>query len=136
MHSHRDDRRHERGMSLVELLIALVVLAIGIMAVGQLYPQGARSQVQDRLTVAANYYAQEKLEELTGRTWSNPLLTVGRHPAGTATESLANGQWQRWYDVSIMASPLDNLKKVVVSVSYQGAGRTTRSVTATTYVRR
>lgn len=133
---HRDDRRPERGMSLVELLIALVVLAIGILAVGRLYPTGARSQVQDRLTVAANYYAQEEIEDLTGRTWSNPVLTDGRHPAGTATESLGNGQWQRFYTVQTMATPLDNLKKVVVTVSYNGAGMTNRSVTATTYVRR
>jgi Tfp pilus assembly protein PilV len=116
-------------MSLVELMIALVVLAVGLLAVGRMFPTGARSQEQDRLITSANYFAQEKLETLTGRTWSDPLLTDGRHPAGTAVETLEQGQWT-------MTGKLDNLKKVDVTVNYKGAGRASRSVTATTYVRR
>jgi len=127
----------ERGVTLVEMLIALVVLAVGLLAVGQMFPQGERSAIQDRLLVGANYYAQEKLEDLTGRTWLDPLLTDGRHPAGTATESLGtNGSWQRFYQVTAMAAPLDNLKKLDVTVTYAGAGMTPRSITATTYVRK
>ena len=126
----------ERGMSLVELLIALVVLAIGILAVGRVFPAGARAQVQDRLTMGANYYAQEQIETLTGRQWSDPMLTDGRHPAGTAMDTLESGHWLRFYQVVTMTGTLNNLKKVDVTVSYQGAGRTPRSVTATTYVRR
>jgi prepilin-type N-terminal cleavage/methylation domain-containing protein len=126
----------ERGMSLVELMIALIVLAVGLLAVGRMFPTGARSQEQDRLLTSANYFAQEKLETLTGRTWSDPLLTDGRHPAGTATESLEQGQWTRFYLVTTLTGKLDNLKKVDVTVNYQGAGRASRFVTATTYVRR
>jgi Tfp pilus assembly protein PilV len=123
-------------MSLVELMIALVVLAVGLLAVGRMFPTGARSQEQDRLITSANYFAQEKLETLTGRTWSDPLLTDGRHPAGTAVETLEQGQWTRFYQVTTMTGKLDNLKKVDVTVNYKGAGRASRSVTATTYVRR
>jgi len=123
-------------MSLVELLIALVVLAIGILAVGRLFPSGARSQVQDRLLIGANYYAQEELEALTGRNWSDAMLTDGRHPAGTACDTLDHGQWLRFYQVSTMTGSLDNLKKVDVTVNYAGAGQTSRTVIATTYVRR
>jgi len=128
--------RDQRGMSLIELLIALVVLAIGVLAVGRLFPTGARSQVQDRLLIGANYYAQEQLEKVTGRSWSDPLLTDGRHPAGAAMDTLENGRWLRFYQVTTMTGTLDNLKKVDVTVSYQGAESGPRSVTATTYVRR
>ena len=51
---------NERGMSLIELLISLVVLAVGILAVGRMFPAGARSQAQDRILISANYYAQKK----------------------------------------------------------------------------
>lgn len=128
--------RDERGMSLVELLIALVVLTIGLLAVGRLFPAGERTQVQDRLTLGANYHAQEMLETITNRSWSDPLLSDGRHPAGTATEALENGQWQRWYQVTTLSGTLSNLKKVDVTVTFHGAGRSARSVIATTYVRR
>ncbi len=136
MASPTPDNRRERGMSLIELMIALVVLAVGLLAVGQMFPTGARSQAQDRLLMSANYFTQEKLESLTGRSWADPLLTDGRHPAGTATESLENGQWTRFYVVTTMTGKLDNLKQVDVTVNYQGAGQASRVATATTYVRR
>ena len=132
----RTPERSEQGMSLVELCISLVVLAIGILAVGRLFPAGARSQAQDRLLISANYYAQEKVETLTGLSWSDASLTDGRHPAGTAFDTLGTGRWLRCYQVTTMASPLDNLKKVDVTVNYFGAGQAQRSLTATTYVRR
>lgn len=130
------DLARERGFSMVEVLIALIVMAIGIFAVARLFPDGARGQVQDRMMVGANDYAQEKVEYLRGLVWSSPDLTAGRHPAGTATESCGNGRWQRFYVVTTMASPLDNLKKVDVTVTWTGAGVAGRGVTTTTYVRR
>lgn len=127
--------RHERGTSLIELMIALVVLSLGILAVGQLFPAGTRGQLQDRMLTAGNYYAQEKIEQLQRLTWSDPALTVGRHPPGTATDALGpTGQWQRYYDVSTLPAPLDNLKKATVTVGWTFMGA--RSVQATTYLRR
>jgi Tfp pilus assembly protein PilV len=123
-------------MTMVEMLIALVVLAIGILAVGRMFPLGARSQVQDRLLTAASYHANEQMEQLRSKTWADSALTDGRHPSGTATEAIGGGQWQRFYTVETMASPLDNLKRVDVTVQYQGAGVSGRSITTTTYVRR
>jgi len=86
--------------------------------------------------IGANYYAQEKVESLTGLSWSDASLTDGRHPAGTAMDTLQQGQWTRFYQVTTLSGSLDNLKKVDVSVLYQGAGQAQRSITATTYVRR
>ena len=119
-------------MSLVELSIALVVLAVGILAVARLFPAGARSQVQDQLLIGANYYAQEKVEALTGLSWADAAMTDGRHPAGSAFDTLGTGQWLRCYQVTTMTGSLDNLKKVDVTVNYQGAGQAPRSLTATT----
>jgi prepilin-type N-terminal cleavage/methylation domain-containing protein len=125
-----------RGFGLVELLVALVVLAGGILAVGALFPAGVREQNQDRMMTSADLYAQEKIEELQGLSWTDAAMTLGRHPAGTATEDLGDlGTWHRSYVVSSMAAPLDNLKKVTVTVQWN-APQTTRSVTATTYLRR
>lgn len=128
-------RSAERGASLVELMIALVVLSLGILAVAQLFPAGARGQVSDRMMTAAGYHAQEKLEELNRLTWADPALSDGRHPPGIATEPLgSSGRWQRYYVVSTLPAPLDNLKKVTVTVGWTFMGE--RSVESTTYLRR
>ena len=127
----------ESGFTLVEMLIALVVIAVGILAVGQMFPNGSRAQVRDHLLTGANNYAQERIEDLSVKTWNDTSLSVGRHPGGTASEALGtSGQWRRFYNVTILTAPLDNLKRVDVTVTYGGAGfDTTRSVIATTYIR-
>ena len=129
MRTPRSHARREAGMSLVEVLVALVILSVGVLAVARMFPAGTRAM--------ANDYSQEKIEQLTGKTWSDSTLTVGRHPAGTATESLGSGRWHRFYTVTAMNAPLDNLKRVDVTVTFSGAGKSTASsVVATTYVRR
>jgi prepilin-type N-terminal cleavage/methylation domain-containing protein len=130
-------RSSEAGFTLVEMLIALVVIAVGILAVGQMFPNGSRAQVRDHLLTGANNYAQEKIEDLSVKAWADTALSAGRHPGGLAFEALGTGgQWRRFYNVTVLAAPLDNLKRVDVTVTYGGAGfDTTRSVTATTYIR-
>jgi type II secretory pathway pseudopilin PulG len=128
-------RHAERGASLIELMIALVVLALGILAVARLFPAGTRSQVSDKMMTSANYYAQEKIEILNHLQWSDAQLTDGRHPAGTAIEPCGtSGRWQRYYEISSLTAPLDNLKKVTVTVTWTFLG--TRQVQSTTYLRR
>jgi len=130
----RQPVRGERGVTLVELLAALVVISIGVLALVRLFPTAERNQLEDRMLTSANLYAQEKVEFLQTKMWVDPEMTIGRHPAGTATEDLgASGKWHRFYVVSQMAAPLDNLKKITVTVSWNFMG--SRSVTATTYVR-
>lgn len=128
-------RNAERGVTLVELLAALMVISVGVLALVRLFPTAERNQLQDRMVSSANLYAQEKLEELGTAIWTGADLTVGRHPAGTATESLGDhDSWQRFYEVEAMAAPLDNLKKITVTVTWDFLGP--RTVTATTYLRR
>jgi prepilin-type N-terminal cleavage/methylation domain-containing protein len=127
--------RSERGATLAELMIALVILSIGILAVSQIFPAGSRTEIQARSTSAASYYVQEKIEELTGKTSFDAALTVGRHPAGTAFDTLgAHGTWLRCYTVSAMPAPLSTMKQVTVTVNWTFLGP--RSVTSTTYLRR
>jgi prepilin-type N-terminal cleavage/methylation domain-containing protein len=127
--------RGARGFSLVELMIALVVLSIGIFAVGRLFPDGERGQTQDRLQSSAGYLAQEELERLSGLSWSDGELSLGRHPSGSAVQSCgANGRWSRWYLVEAMDAPLDDLKKLTVTVTWIGSSG--RTVAVSTYVRR
>ena len=128
-------RSRERGTTLIEVMFALIVLAIGIVAVARVFPSAARSQLKSRMLTSGTYYAREKVEELGSLAWSDTALSAGRHPGGTATESLGpQGSWKRFYDVSVMAAPLTDLKKVTVTVNwYQGSNRST---TTTTYLRK
>ena len=127
--------RTERGATLIELMIAIIVLALGILAVARLFPAGTRGQLSDRMLTTANYYAQEKIEVLNHLQWGDAQLTDGRHPAGIATEACGtSGNWHRYYEITSLSAPLDNLKKVTVTVSWTFMG--TRQTQSTTYLRR
>src|SRR5262245_14300528 len=108
----------ERGTSLLELLVALIILSTGVLAVSGLFPTGTRVQVQDKIRTEASQLSREKIEQLHNVVSSDPSLTAGRHPA-TPEAVGQTGSLQRYYDVELLAAPLDNLKKVTVSVTWQ-----------------
>jgi prepilin-type N-terminal cleavage/methylation domain-containing protein len=125
----------ERGISLLELLIALVVLSIGVLSLSQLFPAGSRSQVQSRLRTEASQYSREKIEQLQVLSWSDTALNAGRHPTGSATEKLETvGTLARYYQVEILPAPLTNLKQVTVNVVWRHIKPCT--VQAVTYLRK
>ena len=127
--------RSERGITLVEMMIAILVLTTGVLVLGRLIPAATRGQVSDKMLTQASGYAQQKVEVLQTVSWSDAALENGRHPSPSTNEPLgSNGQWQRSYEVSTLAAPLDNLKKITVTVSWTYLGP--HSVTATTYLRR
>ena len=126
--------RSQRGSTLVEILIALVVLAIGVLGVAQLFPAGSRSQVRDRLRTEASQLAREKIEQLEVTDWIDPALSIGLHPAGGPEKLGRVGALGRTYQVDPMPAPLDNLKRVTVHVTWNQVRACT--VQAVTYVRR
>lgn len=118
----------ERGATLVELLIALLVLSFGVLAVAQVFPLGSHGQLQDRLRTSASYLVQEKLEDLSSQNWGDADLDYGAHGPETVGPS---GRQRRTWLVEAMPSPLDNLKRVTVTVSWDYLG--TQSVAVVTY---
>ena len=127
---------HQRGASLIELMIALVILAIGLLAVNQLFPAGTRAQVRDRMLASASGVVQQKVEQVSTYTWADTGLSLGRHPPGTLAEAYGDfGSIRRFYTVDTMPIPLDNLRKVTVEAYWLSLGDTLR-VRTSTYVRR
>ena|SRR5436190_8878612 len=127
-------RNTEQGVTLVELMIALVVLAVGVLALAQTFPAGSRSQNRDRLFSSANAIMQDKVEELGTKDWSSTDLDLGRHPSSGFDSLGQNRNLLRFYEVAAMADPLDNLRRVTVRMNWQYMGA--RACSTTIYVRR
>jgi prepilin-type N-terminal cleavage/methylation domain-containing protein len=54
----------EKGFSLIECLIAMVITTVGLLAVASLIEVGIRLQSESRDAAAANAFARAKIEEL------------------------------------------------------------------------
>ena len=128
-------RNPEQGVTLLETLVAMTVLAIGIVAVAKVFPSITGSQIEAKMLTTGTYYSREKVEELMALPWTDAALSDGRHPGGTATENMgSNNQWHRYYNVTTLVGALSDLKRVTVTVTWQMQGSDT--TTTTTYFRR
>ena len=69
-------RRGQRGMTLIEVLVALSILAVAILALAPLFTMSVRSNASAHQLTNANTLAREKLEELSGYPRSDTRLKI------------------------------------------------------------
>ena len=68
--------RAQRGMTLIEVLVALSILAIAILALAPLFTISVKTNASAHQLTNANTLAREKLEELSGYPRSDTRLKV------------------------------------------------------------
>ena len=74
----------ESGVTIVEVMIALVLLSFGLLAVAPLFAGAVKTDASSNQLGSANTLAREKLEELIGYPTTDPRLavTTGNNAAG------------------------------------------------------
>ena len=126
----------QAGFSIIELMVALVLLGLGILSLANLFPLGSQTQLRDRLRTSATDLAQQKMEQLRMRAWSDTDLDVGTHPdADGETLTLAEeGEFVRYWIVEAQTGSFQDMKKVTTRVvwTYQRAD----TIELVTYFRR
>jgi prepilin-type N-terminal cleavage/methylation domain-containing protein len=80
-------RTDERGMSLVEVLIALAILALALLGLMPLFTSAVKTAASANQLTNANTLVREKFEELAGYPRGDARLAV---PVGSDTASFAN----------------------------------------------
>ena len=99
-------RSLECGMTMVELMIAIVVLSIGLLGIAAIFPSGRRFTTRDRMTTTATDLAEQKMEQLRTLAYSDPDLTVGLHPTASGETVGNNNRYVRWWTVTQIATDL------------------------------
>jgi prepilin-type N-terminal cleavage/methylation domain-containing protein len=65
----RSSSTAERGFSLVEVLVAMTILAVALTSLAQLFAMSTRANASSRTTTYASLLAQQKMEQLRGLTY-------------------------------------------------------------------
>ena len=63
--------RTEKGFSLIEVMIALVLFAVGLLAFAGLEILALRNSTYSKDYGKANTYAQQKVEQMKGTAWAS-----------------------------------------------------------------
>jgi Tfp pilus assembly protein PilV len=113
---------NQRGFSLVETTIALVVMMVGALACSSLFVFSLQNNVGGGERALAMAVAQQQLEQLRSVTYEDTTLT-----AGTTTSTVRSGE--RNYTVQRTVADETNsdgsakqLKRITITVTPQTAG--------------
>lgn len=102
--------RQERGFSLVELLIAMVVMAIGLMGAAQMIPLAMAGVTQAGIRTKSVQLAQDRLDNLRSNDFTAAALTAGTY---TETVDPITVSWTITDD-----DPLPGTKRIELQASW------------------
>lgn len=75
----REIKKKKKGVTLIEILIAMTVLVIGVFAIYQIFPMGFINSFKSKVRSVATFLAAQKMEEvLSGRAELHCLSEAGR----------------------------------------------------------
>lgn len=120
-HTNKTLSNKNRGFSLIEVLIAMAIFSIGILAVGSMQLSTSRNNTRGNITTQATMLARQKIEE---------LKNLDRSDLGTADGNDTVGIYERnWVTDQVAGSSTS--WKIIVTVGRQGEDRevTLQSIT-------
>ncbi len=100
------------GFSLIEVLITLVILAVGLLALGGMQIFSIRGNAFSQRVTQATVLAQDKLEVLRRLPFEDSSLSSGSHDEGV----LSGSGFSRSYNVESIST---TLKAVTVTVQWR-----------------
>ena len=108
--------RHNGGFTLIEVLIAIAVFAVGMLAVGSMQISAVNNNFAARMRTEATILASEKMEELMSlEDYDDPLLSDVTHnwPDPVDPDAIYCMEWEVDEDY-----PLTSTKTITLSVRW------------------
>lgn len=124
-------RGSNRGFTLVEMMIALVLFGVGMMALAQVLPRGLSVRDKARRMSVASSMAQEEVERLRNLPFNHADLAGGIHlDPNNPVDNAYRRQWTVQDD-----TPVEDMKRVSVTVSFPTDSADSQAVVTTMIAR-
>jgi len=118
-----------QGFTLIEVLIAITVFAIGILAVAMMQSHSTATNATAMTISRATTIASEQIEQLKGLDYTNSYLDAGGHDPGVDAGLPPDPDG---FDVQWVVNdntPMDEVKQIVVTVQSTAGPATTTTLT-------
>lgn len=107
---------NERGFTLIEILVAITIFAVGMLAVASMQISGIQGNATANALTGASTWAADRIERLMNLDYDSSDLAHG----STGTDS--QGRYAIEWTVTEHA-PLNNIKTIQVRVQWEDRGR-------------
>jgi len=107
----------EDGMTLLEVMIALVILAIGLLAASGMQIMAIRGNASGFKFTTAAALADQRIVQLSNLSFSDPALNPGTVPVDQ-TVTVQNVVYTGQYTVSPDGNPITGVKMITYTVSW------------------
>ena len=114
-----------KGFTLLEVIVAISILTFGLLAVASMQMTAIRGNYNASNITEATTVAQDRLEDLMGLLYSDPLLDPGTGLSDPAPPSPSG--YTITYDV-LDNNPMMNTRLITVTVQWQDKGVQKQSV--------
>jgi type IV pilus assembly protein PilV len=121
--------RSRDGFTLIEVLVALLILSVGLLGVAGLTAGIIRGDFFSRNITSATAIAQTQLEAVQNKGYLNANTT--NFPSSAATVSMGGVNFSRTTTITDN-SPAANMKTISVTVTWNEANNAARSVSLQT----
>lgn len=101
-----------KGFSLLELLIAITILAFGLLAIAGLQTTAIRGNMHGSTISQATALAEDRIEAIRNADYAD--ITVANFPTNETLSDIYTRQTQIEID-----TPLNDLKRITVTVQWQ-----------------
>jgi type IV pilus assembly protein PilV len=122
----RDECRNEQGFTLIEVVVALTVLAIGIVGLSAVFPLAMRDVGKSGSVTKGVELCQQKLEEFQMLAYNAPDLDAGY--THDDPDNPIDSKYERTWDIT-EDEPITGCKTIVVTVSWQARRQESISIT-------
>jgi type IV pilus assembly protein PilV len=107
--------KEEKGFTLIEVLIAVSILTVGILAVASMQISAIRGNYIASTQTGGTTWAQDKIEYLMSLDYADPDLDAGSHTP--ETHDIYTISWNVAAD-----DPINNTKTISVNVTWVDRG--------------
>jgi type IV pilus modification protein PilV len=127
MKAEKSNLKKANGFTLLEVLVAMAIFAVGMLAVASLQVNSLWGTARADTTSEAIMWATDRIEQLKALPYDDSLLTSGTHIPSSGdpiNDTIYSASWTVTNNTTSSTVPVPNTKTVAVTITWNDAGET------------